>query len=665
MKPQPKTRPITEAFMGGSENQMRGTTELYFPEGYKDIQCVVSGYRVEVENMCDLTVKVSFALQGKEKTLTELYSEEDWKLQSTEDLYEHDKNAFQGIQNAAPLFAMMLNKYLRVLSAELKVERQEAGVVVDPTPDILILPPSYPPLTGDLPKDAYHIYYDRKSAGFYGEIVLGKTYDLTVKLQSLGGVFEHAPVFPYGGVVMNNIEVLSAGDLEVGPVVLLKVKPEIKKNFPAWLEAGFAHLLDLTPRRRRPTHLKPAHPFRGKDPLFNPLTDLGIKVTKPSDIPNDVVLAPKEVKNFRITDYGTLSFAPPLIIPIEKDFDIVVKTIQRPIPSRIYEQMQSLPYYEDVLVAYDIFNFGKKKLRLRVQTEISNFTEKEAHTYFVPALNNGNNQKARAQITHCPRLKRGVLQTIVNQEPAVLLCKVINEDTKDTLYEQTFNIDLLPNDQMIWELRDVKSLQKYRLHDFIGAWVQPKDAQGLMDKTRTDAARLHPRQALGTGGANPKDLVYIKGQVRAIYEHLQKEGFRYVNQAFTSSPLAKSQRVVLPDQVLQNKSGNCIDLTVLFASLLEGLGIYSLILITPTHAFVGWGDLRSKDNAIFLETTVIASQSFDEALRIGEKNFKDNFLFIGGDFFMGNSFTFYSKGAAVVDLHQLRYPHLHPERERY
>ena len=184
MKPQPKTIPISDSFMGGGGAQMRGVTELYFPSGYADLKCKVHVYRFELENMCDATLKISFTLFGHEKTLENLYTEEKWKLHCTENLYRHNKESFSGIKNATPIFALMLNKFLRIASAELQMDRRVAGLVIDQTPDILLLPPSYPPLAGDPPRGESFVYYNKKSTAFYASFELGKRYDLEIKIES-------------------------------------------------------------------------------------------------------------------------------------------------------------------------------------------------------------------------------------------------------------------------------------------------------------------------------------------------------------------------------------------------------------------------------------------------------------------------------------------------
>ena len=47
------------------------------------------------------------------------------------------------------------------------------------------------------------------------------------------------------------------------------------------------------------------------------------------------------------------------------------------------------------------------------------------------------------------------------------------------------------------------------------------------------------------------------------------------------------QRVRLPDQVLSGKLGNCMELSLLAASLLEAMGLHPLLLFTINHCFAG------------------------------------------------------------------------------
>ena len=62
-------------------------------------------------------------------------------------------------------------------------------------------------------------------------------------------------------------------------------------------------------------------------------------------------------------------------------------------------------------------------------------------------------------------------------------------------------------------------------------------------------------------------------QVSAIFAALHQEGIIY--RAVPASYEAIGQRITLSDQVLESHQGNCIELTLLMASVLEAVGINS------------------------------------------------------------------------------------------
>src|SRR4029077_11411867 len=74
-----------------------------------------------------------------------------------------------------------------------------------------------------------------------------------------------------------------------------------------------------------------------------------------------------------------------------------------------------------------------------------------------------------------------------------------------------------------------------------------------------------------------------------------------------------TQRTRLPRESLRHKSANCIDGTVLMASLLEAASLHPAIVLVPGHAFVGWETWEGSDEWDYLETTMIASHDFEAA----------------------------------------------------
>ena len=112
----------------------------------------------------------------------------------------------------------------------------------------------------------------------------------------------------------------------------------------------------------------------------------------------------------------------------------------------------------------------------------------------------------------------------------------------------------------------------------------------------------------------------VAPQVKALYEALQQLGIRYVNSVLSFSPDdgLSSQRVRLPRKTLESKNANCLDGTVLFASLLEAITLRPAIVLIPGHAFVAWQiDPADDQSWTYLETTVIGSKPFEEAMSVG------------------------------------------------
>lgn len=74
-------------------------------------------------------------------------------------------------------------------------------------------------------------------------------------------------------------------------------------------------------------------------------------------------------------------------------------------------------------------------------------------------------------------------------------------------------------------------------------------------------------------------------QVAAVYEALRSEGLIYVSAKASFEETGQCIRTV--DRVLTDKLGTCIDLTVLYASCLEAIGIQPILVLLRGHALVG------------------------------------------------------------------------------
>lgn len=85
-------------------------------------------------------------------------------------------------------------------------------------------------------------------------------------------------------------------------------------------------------------------------------------------------------------------------------------------------------------------------------------------------------------------------------------------------------------------------------------------------------------------GYQANDIDSVRLEMCAVYNALVKENIAYLN---PPSSFNKFQRVRLPSTVLNTKLGTCLDLSILYCSILEALGISPILIIIEGHAFAG------------------------------------------------------------------------------
>lgn len=128
--------------------------------------------------------------------------------------------------------------------------------------------------------------------------------------------------------------------------------------------------------------------------------------------------------------------------------------------------------------------------------------------------------------------------------------------------------------------------------------------------------------------SNSKELVY--NQVKALYNVLHNQGIGYI----TVPPSYENvgQKIRLPHSVIVGKQGTCIDLTILFVSCLEAMGLNAGIVYIYGHAFA----------CVFLEKDCFTPSPYRDAVHAVDMcENENNLLFINCvDFVAGNKYTF-------------------------
>ena len=106
----------------------------------------------------------------------------------------------------------------------------------------------------------------------------------------------------------------------------------------------------------------------------------------------------------------------------------------------------------------------------------------------------------------------------------------------------------------------------------------------------------------------------VDRQVYALWNVLQKRKFQYSSVANTSlsSNVVFSQRVRTFEDALQASQINCVDGSVLFASLLRAINIEPILIRIPGHMFVGYYTNSRRTAMSFLETSMIGDVNLDD-----------------------------------------------------
>ena len=125
---------------------------------------------------------------------------------------------------------------------------------------------------------------------------------------------------------------------------------------------------------------------------------------------------------------------------------------------------------------------------------------------------------------------------------------------------------------------------------------------------------------------------YLAKQVWAIIYRLHELGMQYSSITDTSNSATKvfSQNVRFINESLKLKNANCVDGSVLVASILEKIGIRTFLVLEPGHMFLAYSKTGKIEPELsdlkFLETTLIGTSNYYDTIK--EKKITNKNIFI-------------------------------------
>ncbi|MEV6342888.1 hypothetical protein [Actinoplanes sp. NPDC051851] len=290
--------------------------------------------------------------------------------------------------------------------------------------------------------------------------------------------------------------------------------------------------------------------------------------------------------------------------PVDTGIEVVIDRRMAQVPTSIYHLFRAP---EHALITCDLTNRSGRHRRLRVTVVLERYSAPAVETVELPP--DGSHT-----VEALPTLFPDLVQRIT--ELTVATVSILIEDLEGpVVLHRTGPIPLLARSTAPLAVLDPATARWTDLSPYLGAFVTPNEPS-VMAFLRTVVDQQPNRRLVGY----QMTAVEVEEQVKAVFAALKLRGVAYVDSvvAFNPDEGTGAQRVRLPREALADRMANCIDGTVLFASLLEGMTINPALVIVPKHAFVAWETGFKNGNWRYLETTRIGTSTFTEACQNAE-----------------------------------------------
>ncbi len=159
-------------------------------------------------------------------------------------------------------------------------------------------------------------------------------------------------------------------------------------------------------------------------------------------------------------------------------------------------------------------------------------------------------------------------------------------------YQDSFEISLRQGEDLLWQGQQPITVLAY--DQWHGYGSHPELLAAFVTPNHPAVAQILGRSAEMLGGwtqdpsldgYQTQDPNRALRQAAAIYAAIQKQKIVYC--VPPASFEKTGQRVRLCDSVLQQKLATCLDISLLYASCLEAVGLHPLLILQPGHIFCG------------------------------------------------------------------------------
>ena len=276
------------------------------------------------------------------------------------------------------------------------------------------------------------------------------------------------------------------------------------------------------------------------------------------------------------------------------------------------------PLYGSVLddfVIVTVQNSGSQTARLLVESEIQGYTDKAIDTVDVAA---GDTLEVRQN----PLLKTESIDQLNAQKPASFRLRValLQNGEERTILDETGGTTLFARRDYPWKIEGFTQHENFEL---LTSMVTPNDpaVEALIRAAAeyTDTGTMWNGYGGDVGDSEGK----VWDRLQALWQAEARDyDLTYISTMVSYAP-GDVQRIRLPAEVLEQRSGNCIELALLFASATEALELETALIRIPGHAYMAVRTDLENANYYVIETTMIGQADFAYAVDYGNQEFED------------------------------------------
>jgi hypothetical protein len=254
-----------------------------------------------------------------------------------------------------------------------------------------------------------------------------------------------------------------------------------------------------------------------------------------------------------------------------------------------------------------VVNNNAGPVKVVVTTQVTGYTSQATDTVTIPA---GATQELRQN----PRLTTSAIDSLnaPHEADVHVIVSYLQSGEPRTVLDQTSTTNVTSRRDFPWQ---IQGFTEHQVDELLAVMVTQNDP--AVEQLIRTAANYRADHAMGATETAADAL----DEMSAIWQAESKDyHLFYVNTTETFS--AAFQRIRLPGEVLPEASGNCIELTLLYAAVAEALGLKGYLVLIPGHAYFGV-DLTGKDDVVIIETTLIRGDTFKDALASGTQEWND------------------------------------------